>query len=248
MDSFGVIQSGSQVRPKAVHASCTRLRRPAWRPGSAPSHCGRCTTRTRGIPHAGVLPVDACPESGWLLRVGGDEAAATAEVRLRGGPGWARTGSHARCGGSNSAGPPPYLGALPHPVVPLVYSPQWIAEWLDPVGGARGRSRWSAIWCSWSAQVWPPCWRTPWRTGGTGRCGLARVAREPWAYGPGWRAMGSPGKPSRSGVTCGFRTGMVRFTSSTGCAARSRWPVAGGCWTRSPSGDSLTKGRSSCGR
>ncbi|MFD3616931.1 methyltransferase [Streptomyces sp. NPDC058676] len=42
------------------------------------------------VPHArveGVLPVDACLESGWLVRVDGDEVAATVDVRPYGGPG-----------------------------------------------------------------------------------------------------------------------------------------------------------------
>ncbi|MEU5041468.1 DUF7059 domain-containing protein [Streptomyces griseorubiginosus] len=42
------------------------------------------------VPHArvaGVLPVDACLESGWLVRAGGDEVAATVDVRPYGGPG-----------------------------------------------------------------------------------------------------------------------------------------------------------------
>ncbi|MFI6009822.1 methyltransferase [Streptomyces sp. NPDC051243] len=45
------------------------------------------------VPHArvaGVLPVDACLESGWLVRVGGDsgdDVAATVDVRPYGGPG-----------------------------------------------------------------------------------------------------------------------------------------------------------------
>ncbi|WP_031482608.1 DUF7059 domain-containing protein [Streptomyces bicolor] len=45
------------------------------------------------VPHArvaGVLPVDACLESGWLVRVGGDsdgDLAATVDVRPYGGPG-----------------------------------------------------------------------------------------------------------------------------------------------------------------
>lgn len=34
-----------------------------------------------------VLPVDACLESGWLVRVGGDEVAAAVDVRPYGGPG-----------------------------------------------------------------------------------------------------------------------------------------------------------------
>ncbi|MFE2586750.1 methyltransferase [Streptomyces sp. NPDC059378] len=41
------------------------------------------------VPHArvaGVLPVDACLESGWLVRTGGDEVAATVDVRPFGGP------------------------------------------------------------------------------------------------------------------------------------------------------------------
>ncbi|CAM5579709.1 Ribosomal RNA small subunit methyltransferase C OS=Streptomyces griseorubiginosus OX=67304 GN=rsmC PE=3 SV=1 [Streptomyces griseorubiginosus] len=41
------------------------------------------------VPHArvaGVLPVDACLESGWLVRAGGDEVAATVDVRPYGGP------------------------------------------------------------------------------------------------------------------------------------------------------------------
>lgn len=33
-----------------------------------------------------VLPVDACVEAGWLLRTGGDEVAATVDVRPYGGP------------------------------------------------------------------------------------------------------------------------------------------------------------------
>ncbi len=36
---------------------------------------------------ADVLPVDACLESGWLVRAGGDEVAATVDVRPYGGPG-----------------------------------------------------------------------------------------------------------------------------------------------------------------
>nr|WP_202469231.1 methyltransferase [Streptomyces sp. SID2888] len=42
------------------------------------------------VPHprvAGVLPVDACVEAGWLVRTGGDEIAATVDVRPYGGPG-----------------------------------------------------------------------------------------------------------------------------------------------------------------
>lgn len=42
------------------------------------------------VPHArvaGVLPVDACLESGWLVRAGADEVAATVDVRPYGGPG-----------------------------------------------------------------------------------------------------------------------------------------------------------------
>ncbi|WP_406218611.1 methyltransferase [Streptomyces canus] len=42
------------------------------------------------VPHtrvADVLPVDACLESGWLVRVGSDEVAATVDVRPYGGPG-----------------------------------------------------------------------------------------------------------------------------------------------------------------
>ncbi|MFF3328935.1 methyltransferase [Streptomyces sp. NPDC002888] len=42
------------------------------------------------VPHArveGVLPVDVCVESGWLVRVGGDEVAAAVDVRPYGGPG-----------------------------------------------------------------------------------------------------------------------------------------------------------------
>jgi hypothetical protein len=40
------------------------------------------------VPHArvaDVLPVDACLESGWLTRTGGDEVAATVDVRPYGG-------------------------------------------------------------------------------------------------------------------------------------------------------------------
>ncbi|AQS68389.1 methyltransferase [Streptomyces pactum] len=36
---------------------------------------------------AAVLPLDACLESGWLVRAGGDEVAATVDVRPYGGPG-----------------------------------------------------------------------------------------------------------------------------------------------------------------
>ncbi|WP_053750069.1 DUF7059 domain-containing protein [Streptomyces sp. MMG1533] len=42
------------------------------------------------VPHArveGVLPVDDCLESGWLVRADGDEVAATVDVRPYGGPG-----------------------------------------------------------------------------------------------------------------------------------------------------------------
>ncbi|OIJ89730.1 DUF7059 domain-containing protein [Streptomyces colonosanans] len=42
------------------------------------------------VPHArvaGVLPVDACVDAGWLLRTGEDEVAATVDVRPYGGPG-----------------------------------------------------------------------------------------------------------------------------------------------------------------
>ncbi len=42
------------------------------------------------VPHArvaDVLPVDACLETGWLVRVGSDEVAATVDVRPYGGPG-----------------------------------------------------------------------------------------------------------------------------------------------------------------
>ncbi|MFF9130463.1 MULTISPECIES: methyltransferase [unclassified Streptomyces] len=41
------------------------------------------------VPHArvaDVLPVDACLESGWLVHTGGDEVAATVDVRPYGGP------------------------------------------------------------------------------------------------------------------------------------------------------------------
>ncbi|MER7576833.1 class I SAM-dependent methyltransferase [Streptomyces sp. NPDC126514] len=41
------------------------------------------------VPHArvaDVLPVDACLETGWLVRTGGDELAATVDVRPYGGP------------------------------------------------------------------------------------------------------------------------------------------------------------------
>jgi methylase of polypeptide subunit release factors len=36
---------------------------------------------------ADVLPVDACVDAGWLVRTGGDEVAATVDVRPYGGPG-----------------------------------------------------------------------------------------------------------------------------------------------------------------
>lgn len=42
------------------------------------------------VPHArvaDVLPVEACLESGWLVRAGADEVAATVDVRPYGGPG-----------------------------------------------------------------------------------------------------------------------------------------------------------------
>ncbi|KUJ33784.1 class I SAM-dependent methyltransferase [Streptomyces sp. MI02-2A] len=42
------------------------------------------------VPHArvtGVLPVDVCVEGGWLVRTGGDEVAATVDIRPYGGPG-----------------------------------------------------------------------------------------------------------------------------------------------------------------
>ncbi|MCW7946663.1 transferase [Streptomyces hygroscopicus] len=42
------------------------------------------------VPHArveGVLPLDACADAGWLVRTGGDEVAATVDVRPYGGPG-----------------------------------------------------------------------------------------------------------------------------------------------------------------
>lgn len=43
----------------------------------------------QAVPHArvvDVLPVDACLESGWLLRVDGDQVAAAVDVRPYGGP------------------------------------------------------------------------------------------------------------------------------------------------------------------